>query len=126
MGLEGFEGHYPGHLSGGMQQRVALARALVVDPEILLMDEPFSALDELTAHRLRQELLSIYDSKPRTIIFVTHNIAEACSLADRVIVMNSRPGRIVAEVPINISRPRNIDDPALQVHVHSIISHIAQ
>lgn len=126
VGLSDFEAHYPGRLSGGMQQRVALARALVVDPSILLMDEPFSALDELTAHRLRQELLSIYDAVPRTVLFVTHNIAEACALADRVIVMNSGPGRIVAEITIDSPRPRDIDDPELQAHAHKIVSLIGQ
>lgn len=110
VGLSGFEDQFPGHLSGGMRQRVALARALAVDPALMLMDEPFSALDEITAQRMRAELLEIHQLQPRTVLFVTHNIAEACYLADRVIVMASNPGRIVADVDIDVGRPRDLDD----------------
>lgn len=120
VGLEGFEDHYPGLLSGGMQQRVSLARALVVDPAVMLMDEPFSALDELTARRLRGELVALYEAAPRTVLFVTHNILEASFLADRVVVMGTSPGRIVGEVHIDMSRPRDIDDPALAIHAKRV------
>lgn len=113
VGLAGFAGYFPGQLSGGMQQRVALGRALAVDPDALLMDEPFSALDELTARRLRGELLELYDAKHRTVLFVTHNINEACYLADRVIVMSPHPGSVLAEVAVPARRPRSYDDAAL-------------
>lgn len=122
VGLKGFEGHYPGYLSGGMQQRVALARALVVNPSLMLMDEPFSALDALTAEHLRRELLSIYDSQPRTVVFVTHNIAEACELADRVIVMATKPGRVVADIAIPLQRPRDVDSAELRGYSRRILS----
>jgi len=115
---------YPSQLSGGMQQRVALARALSVDPDVLLMDEPFSALDELTAARLREELIALCALKARTILFVTHNINEACYLADRVVVMAPRPGRIVADIAIDIPRPRRLQDPRLSQYVGEILGHI--
>jgi NitT/TauT family transport system ATP-binding protein len=105
VGLSHFANHYPAQLSGGMRQRVALARALALDPEILLMDEPFAALDAITRERLGVELLGIFDGA-RSVVFVTHSIAEAVLLSDRVVVMSTSPGRIVADIAIDIPRPR--------------------
>jgi len=109
VGLEGFENTYPHDLSGGMKQRVGIARALALQPEVLLMDEPFSSLDELTAKALRTQVLEIWrdPSLPtNTFIMVSHNVEEAVYMADRVIVMSPRPGRIVGEVKVNLPRPR--------------------
>ncbi len=110
-GLEGFRGYYPHQLSGGMRQRVALVRALCVEPGILLMDEPFGGLDELTARRLRIDLLRIWRETRKTIVFVTHNAYEASYLADRVLVMAH--GRIRDEIAVRVPRPRDYDDPAV-------------
>jgi NitT/TauT family transport system ATP-binding protein len=107
--LEGFEDKYPKELSGGMQQRVSIARALILDPEILIMDEPFGALDALTRDQLNLELLKIWSAKQKTVLFVTHNIPEAVLLGDRVIVFSERPGRIKAIVPIDLPRPRTME-----------------
>ena len=105
--LTGYENAKPYELSGGMQQRVAIARALAYDAEILLMDEPFGALDERTRHLLQDKLLEIWEKKRKTIIFVTHNIDEALYLADRIIIMAAEPGRIVEQLKIGLKRPRN-------------------
>ncbi|MBV8823173.1 MAG: ABC transporter ATP-binding protein [Ktedonobacteraceae bacterium] len=111
--LKGFERSYVHQLSGGMRQRVAIARALAIDPAILLMDEPFSALDALTRDRLHIELESIWLATRKTIMFVTHNVREAVALGDRVLVFAPRPGRIVQEFRIELPRPRSLEDHAL-------------
>jgi NitT/TauT family transport system ATP-binding protein len=108
VGLAGFEQRYPSELSGGMQQRVNLARALATDPEVLLMDEPFAALDAQTREFMQAELLKIWSKSRKTVIFITHQIDEAVFLADRVVVMGTRPGRIKNEFPITFDRPRSL------------------
>lgn len=107
VGLVDFANHYPQQLSGGMQQRVGIARALAINPDILLMDEPFSALDEFTREKLHADLLRIWRKTNKTVIFVTHNIAEAVFLSDRVCVLSPHPGRLSAAVDIDLPRPRN-------------------
>ena len=109
VGLEGFEKKYPYQLSGGMQQRANLARALAVNPEILLMDEPFAALDAQTRELMQAELLRIWTDAQKTVIFITHQIDEAIYLSDRVIVMSARPGRILADIAIDLPRPRELE-----------------
>lgn len=109
VGLSGFEARYPGELSGGMQQRAAICRALIHNPSMLLMDEPFAALDALTREELGLELLRIWDVEKKTIVFVTHNISEAILLADRVVAMSPRPGRISEIISVELPRPRTLD-----------------
>ena len=111
VGLEGFEKSYPHELSGGMKQRVEVARALAVNPDVLFLDEPFGALDSITRMEMRSELLRIWQAERKTILFVTHDIDEAVQLADRVVVMSARPGRIQQIVPIDIAHPRDISSP---------------
>jgi len=110
VGLTEFDNHFPHELSGGMKQRVALARALAYDPEILLMDEPFAAVDALTRETLQNELLSIWEATGKTIVFVTHSIEEAIYLSDRVAVLTSNPGTISHIIDVNLPRPRNSGD----------------
>ncbi|HVL53702.1 MAG TPA: ABC transporter ATP-binding protein, partial [Vitreimonas sp.] len=107
--LSGFEEKFPYQLSGGMQQRANLARALTVDPEILLMDEPFAALDAQTRELMQAELLRIWNEANKTVLFITHQIDEAIYLSDRVLVMSARPGRILADITIDLARPRRLE-----------------
>ncbi|MCQ4280756.1 ABC transporter ATP-binding protein [Pseudomonas stutzeri] len=109
VGLQEFGGKRPDELSGGMQQRAGIARALLHDPEILLMDEPFSALDALTRDELSLELLNIWTQRPKTVLFITHSIPEALLLADRILVMSARPGRVTEIIDVDIPRPRSLD-----------------
>ncbi len=127
-GLDGFEEAYPREISGGMRQRVGLARALAVEPEVLLMDEPFSALDPLTAEVLREEVLQLWRDPqlpPEAVLLVTHNIEEAIQLADRVVVLSRRPGHVLSEVRVDLPRPRDRKSAAfyeLTDRVYSLIT----
>jgi len=110
-GLEGFEDKYPHELSGGMQQRVSICRALITDPDILLMDEPFGALDALTREQMNQELIRIWQAKKKTVLFVTHSVTEAVYLSDKILVMSPRPGTIIETINVDLPRPRRKGDP---------------
>jgi len=114
VGLSDFERKMPSELSGGMQQRTSICRALITDPDILLMDEPFGALDALTREEMSLELLRIWQEQPKTIFFVTHSVPEAVLLADRVCVMTARPGRIIEIIDVPLSRPRSYEQESLQ------------
>jgi NitT/TauT family transport system ATP-binding protein len=107
--LSGFEDHYPTELSGGMQQRVTLARILAANPEVLLMDEPFAALDAMTRQVMQEELLAIQEQNRKTVVFITHNIDEALTLADRIVVLSARPGRVKAIIENDLPRPRQVN-----------------
>lgn len=121
VGLSGFEHRYPAELSGGMQQRVAITRALIIDPPLLLMDEPFGALDALTRDEMAAELLRIWEETRKTILFVTHSIDEAVLLSDRVVVLTPRPGRVGRVVTVDLPRPRPAD-----VRYDPQFAHLAQ
>src|SRR5262245_2911570 len=122
--VEGFDDHYPHQLSGGMRQRVELARALAGESDILLLDEPFSAVDYLTRLRLREELARLLHKRPRTVALVTHDIEEAAQLADRVIVLTERPAQIRYELGINTPRPRDLTHPEVVSAMHRILTEL--
>ena len=124
VGLESYAKRFPHQLSGGQRQRVALARALAVNPSILLMDEPFSALDALTRQALQDELIRVWQAFGKTILFVTHDIDEAVYLADRVVALGGRPGEVKASIAIDIDRPRDRSDSRLRAHAEAIHSEL--
>jgi NitT/TauT family transport system ATP-binding protein len=111
VGLKGYEGCYPKELSGGMKQRVGIARALAVDPEVVLMDEAFSAIDEFTAGILRSEVAELWEENEKTFILVTHNLSEAIELADRIVVLTARPAKVKDLITVDLKRPRDRSDP---------------
>jgi ABC-type nitrate/sulfonate/bicarbonate transport system ATPase subunit len=118
--LKGFENKYPRELSGGMQQRVAIARAMAMDPEILLMDEPFGALDQLTREDMQRELLRIWETRKKTVLFVTHGIIEAIYLSDRILVFNPKPGFVRKEFFVDLPRPRQKSSPDFMSYYEAI------
>jgi NitT/TauT family transport system ATP-binding protein len=116
VGLTGFENSYPSELSGGMQKRVSIARTLIYEPAVVLMDEPFGALDAQTRMRLHHELLQIWDKQAKTIIFITHDLVESITLSDHIVVMTKRPGRVSAAYQVPLRRPRNVFEIFLEPH----------
>lgn len=124
VGLSGFENAYPKHLSHGMRQRCALARTFAVSAQFLLMDEPFGALDAQTKLQLEELLVELWQKEQRTVIFITHDLAEAIAISDRVIVMSARPGRIVADLPIDLPRPRSVRQLQKEPHFHELYARI--
>jgi ABC-type nitrate/sulfonate/bicarbonate transport system ATPase subunit len=124
VGLKGFEKAYPHELSGGMLKRVEIARALAVKPDIVLMDEPFSALDALTALKMRNELLRVLREENHTVLLITHDVEEAIYLADRIVVLSSRPTRVATVFPIAQPHPRKVSQPALQEIKDAILAQL--
>ncbi len=127
VGLDGFENSFPYQLSGGMQQRVGLCRALIHDPDLLIMDEPFGALDAMTRENMNAELQRIWMERRKTVLFITHSISEAVFLADRVLVMSPRPGRIVGDIKIDLPRPRTVattEQPAFSAFTREVRKHL--
>ena len=124
--LEKFAGAYPHHLSGGMQQRVAIARALAYNPGVLLMDEPFAALDALTREEMQRLLAEVWRETRKTVVYVTHNVAEAVYLGDRVVVMTAHPGRVKAVLPIRLPRPRDALSVEFLEQQKTLIAHLTR
>jgi NitT/TauT family transport system ATP-binding protein len=124
--LDGFADSYPHHLSGGMQQRVAIARALAYNPAVLLMDEPFAALDALTRDEMQRLLADVWRDTRKTVVYVTHNVAEAVYLADRVVVMTAHPGTVKIELPIRLTRPRDPLSLAFIEHQKELLRHLGE
>ncbi|MBE3554070.1 MAG: ABC transporter ATP-binding protein, partial [Thermicanus sp.] len=121
VGLRDFRHFYPSQLSGGMKQRASIARAFVMDPEILLMDEPYGALDALTRMAMQNELLSLWEGSGKTVLFITHDVDEAIALGDRVLVMRARPGKVIEELVIDLPRPRNRSGERFSTLRHEIL-----
>jgi NitT/TauT family transport system ATP-binding protein len=122
-GLKGFEDHYPNELSGGMQQRVSISRALAFRPRLLLMDEPFAAVDEITRETLQEELLQLWTKVETTVVFITHSIPEAVLLSERIVVMSARPGRVIEQIEVPLARPRSEETRGLPPF-HELAAHI--